>query len=122
MSGGYAAGREALYAAIERDVPEVRCLREPGVAGDPPFVYIGPPSLTWETYGVSPTSAVYEVVLAVTADERAVDRLFDLLDKVANAIDESREADAAVVSAEPGVWQAGNTNLPAYFIRAEAAV
>jgi hypothetical protein len=114
--------REALYSAIEGLVPDVRCIREPGAQGNPPIVYVGPPSLTWQDYGFGPTTAVYEVVLAVAADERAVDRLFDLLGPVTDAIDGSREAEASVVSAEPGVWQAGNSNLPAYFIRAEAAV
>jgi len=114
--------REALYVAIEVAVPQVRCTRQPGAQAEPPMVYIGPPSLTWEDYGLGATSAAYEVVLAVPADERAVDRLFELLDPITNAIDEGEDAGAVVVSAEPGVWQAGNTNLPAYFIRAEAAV
>jgi hypothetical protein len=114
--------REALYRAVEQNVPRVRCLRRPLVSGDPPFFYVQPPSMTWETYGFGPTEAVYEGVLAVAADENAVDRLLEFLRPITDAIDGAKDVDAAVVSAEPGVWRAGNTELPAYFIRAEAAV
>lgn len=121
MSGGYSEAREALGRAAAT-VVGVRVLSRPGIAGDPPLVYVQPPTLTWERFDLGPSEAVFEVILAVAADENAIERLFELLDPVCNAIENARDVDADVVSAEPGLWRAGNTELPAYFIRTEVAV
>lgn len=125
MSGGYVAAHAGLADAIQAGVDTVRVLRVPGVVGDPPLVYVQPPTLSWDGYITEPTESVYEVVLAVKADEHAVQRLFELLPLVTAAIDGARQThnvDAVVKTAEPGVWRVGNTELPAYFIRTEVSI
>jgi hypothetical protein len=120
MSESYKLAAAALADAAET-VSGVRVLRRPGAQGAPPLVYVPPPSLTWDGYEINPTDAVFEVVLAVAADEYAIERLYEFLPPVCEALDTAKGCDATVKSAEPGVWRAGSTDLPAYFIRVEAA-
>lgn len=120
MSGGYGAAFTAICDAVEQYAPGVRVLRRPGVSGEPPLVYVQPPTLAWDTFDPDPNEAVFEVILAVAADEKAIERLFDLLPQVSAAVD--RAENTVVKSAEPGVWRAGASELPAYFIRAEVAI
>jgi hypothetical protein len=120
MSGGYAVAHDRLCVALEQGAQGVRTLRRPGVAGETPLAYVQPPTLSWDGFEIDPTEAVFEVILAVAADEKAIERLFDLLPQVTNALDQAE--DAVVKSAEPGVWRAGASELPAYFIRVEVAI
>ncbi len=103
-------------------VEGVRVLRRPTVTGDPPVVYVQPPSLTWDAYGTGPTEAVFEVIIAVRADAHAVERLFDLLDPVTEALDTADGVSAVVKESEPGVWRVGTAELPCYFIRCEVSL
>jgi len=134
MSGGYAAAHaglaDVIAAAVDAADPEsyfgrVTVLRRPGKLGTPPVVYVPPPSLTWDAAVAAPTEAVFELVAAVKADEDAIERLFELLDPLSEAIfDAGRTGglDAVIVSCEPAVWTTGGTELPAYFVRTEVAV
>lgn len=118
--GGIAAIGEAL-AQVCATVPDLLVLRQPGVAGPPPLVYVPPASMTWDGYVAAPTEAAFELVLAVAATPEAIASLYDLLPQVTEAVDNS-DVDAVVKSAEPGLWRTGTTELPAYFIRIEAAI
>jgi len=53
-----------------------------------------------------------QVFLVVPADDRAVPRLLSNVQSVADAI--NTVEDASVTSANPTVFLAGNTELPAY--------
>lgn len=86
-----------------------------GAPANPPCVMAGPPSLTWETYGVPPTGARFPLYVVVAKEDRALERLWDLVPKVAAAIDEN--TDAVVLRADPASW--GNPELPAYLIEVE---
>lgn len=114
---GIAADLAALLGAIEG----LRVEQRPGKAPAPPVVYIPPAAFAWEGYVLAPTEATFELVLAVAADERAVEALYDLLPQVTESIDGSA-VDAVVKSADPGVWRVGSVELPAYFITVEAAI
>lgn len=121
MSGAYAAGHAGLCDALDT-VGGLRVLRRPGALGNPPVAYVPPPELTWDGYVTEPTEAVFEVVLAVAADDRAIENLFRFLPLVTAAIEDAEQVDAVVKTATPGVWRTGNTELPCYFIRTEVAV
>jgi hypothetical protein len=123
MSGGHVEAWRRLCDVL-REVEGITLVPRPGGQATPPAIYVPPPSLTWDGYRDEPTEAVYEVVLAVKADELAIERLFDLLGVVTQAIDRAGHegrVDAVVRTAEPGVWRVGNLELPCYFIRTEVA-
>jgi|SRR5262245_1287829 len=127
MSGSYQAAHERLAVVLEAASAAApakqrfRVERKPGPLGNPPTVYIPPPELTWDAVMRAPTEAVFEVVVAVAADEFAIERLFALLPIVTTAIDDAENLDASVLSATPGVWRSGNVDLPCYFVRTEIA-
>jgi hypothetical protein len=80
---------------------------------------IGPPALIWEGMCDGPTSARFLVyVVAVPADERAIERLWELVPLVAEAIDDV--TDAVVTTALPGQW--GSANLPCYELTVEVSL
>lgn len=87
---------------------------------DPPGVLIGPPQLEWETGCWEPTTARVVVHLAVAMTDRAMDRLLALLPVVTDALNDVPSA--AVMSATPGVWNAGGTDLPCYDVLVEVAL
>lgn len=90
---------------------------------DPPAVALAPPQLRWDgPIELGPREATWTVVLAVSggAGRDPVADLFRLLPVVADAIEGT--ADATVRRAEPGVYRAGATELPAYFVFAELAL
>lgn len=108
-------------ATLLETVGGLRIERRPGGAPAPPVLYVPPAELTWDGYALAPTAASWQLVLAVAADERAIEALYDLLPQVTETIDGS-SVDAVVKSAEPGVWRVGAVELPAYFITVEAAI
>lgn len=114
------ADMSAALAAALGTVAGLSVYTDPGVSADPPAVLIGPPSLTWDGYVSAPTDARYELILMVAADERANERLWDLLPQVAAAVDTVQ--DAVVRSAEPGAWTTGTTELPCYRITVETSL
>lgn len=84
----------------------------------PPAVALGPPTFTFEGYTSAPVSARVVVALVVAADERAQARLLSLLPAVTEAVHD--HTDAVVLTATPGSWTTGGSDLPAYLIEIEA--
>jgi hypothetical protein len=110
---------EELATAL-RSVPELRVYTDPGASVDPPAALVGPPQLTWGAYDVGPTAARFVVIVLVTADERAMVRLWDLVPQAAAAIEEVD--DAVVRQANPGTFTTGGTELPCYEIQVEVSL
>lgn len=105
--------------SVLQAVPGVRVYTDMGQAVDPPAVVIPPPSLTYDAYRPTPTEASFKVALVVAQDDRAVERLFALLDPVQQAIYDSEFA-AMSAAAEPGSW--GSNPLPCYLLTIEVSV
>lgn len=104
-----------LRVALKR-VAGTRVVTDPGATLDPPALVLGPPSLQWEGMGGGPTSATFLVYVTVKADERALERLWDLVPAVASELDAVR--DAVVLRADPGSYR----ELPCYEIQVEVAL
>lgn len=109
---------EMVGSALD-GVEDVRYYRDLGANVDPPATLLGPPQLKWEAYCSDPTSAQFMVYLVVPAKDRAIEQLWDLVPKVAEALDES---DAVVRRADPGTFNAGGSDLPSYELTVEVAV
>ncbi len=88
-----------------------------GHALAPPSVVVGPPALEWEGGCPGPTGARFLVYVVVDQADRALESLWDLVPQVAAVVDE--DTAGVVVRAEPGVYPAGGTDLPAYVIEVE---
>lgn len=114
---------EALETALEA-VPKLQVYRDPGANVDPPAAVLGPPSLAWETYGdgtgVYPTSATFPVYVVTAADDRSLERLWELVPEVAAALESV--ADAVTPTADPGAYNTGGVQLPCYEILAEVSL
>lgn len=87
---------------------------------DPPATLVGAPRLVWDSACGEPTSATFLVYLMVPLDDRAVDRLQDLLPLVVDAIESV--PDAVVTAATPLASPFGGADLPAYEITTEVAL
>ena len=111
---------EQLRAAV-RTVEGVRVYEDPSATVRPPAAVVGPPRLQWEAGCLGPTSATFIVIIMVALDKRAVEQLLDLVPKVADAIDE-QVIDAAVISADPAIFNAGGTDLPSYELTVEVSL
>lgn len=120
VTGGPIAEAAAILADAARDVPGVRIYTDPGANTDPPAVVVGPPVLAWEAQCLDPSSARFTVYLMVPADERAMERLWDLVPQLADQFD--RLADAAVTGAVPFIFNAAGVDLPAYAITVEVGL
>ncbi|MHA6626886.1 hypothetical protein ACU61A_15735 [Pseudonocardia sichuanensis] len=107
----------ALEAAL-KTVEGLRVYTDPAATVNPPGVVVVPPTLTWGGYRDGPTDALFVVAVVVRPDARAVERLWELVPRVAAALDEL--PDVAVRQAEPGTW--GSSNLPAYLIETGVAL
>jgi hypothetical protein len=110
----------ALVAAL-RSVPNLSA----GFVTDvnqsaPPVALVQPPVLGWAGYRDGPTSATFEVVLCVAMDSRAMERLYDLVPTVAEAIEDV--PDASVTEARPGTFPLGGQSLPCYSITVETSL
>lgn len=114
------ASLEAVSAAVADDL-QFRVIGDLSELTDPPAVALAPPSLReYSTIDGGPRVAVWTVAMVVPAGEHVVSGLFALLPVVCAALEGA--ADAVVTRAEPGVYRAGGTELPAYFITAEVAL
>lgn len=114
-----AQARAGLLAALGT-VDELRVESDVGAQLDPPAAMVGPPALTFGGPTSDPAGATFVVIVAVAADDRAVDRLFALLPEVTAAIES--QTDAVVTGADPGAWQNGSTALPCYEISVEMSL
>jgi hypothetical protein len=110
---------EDLLAAMEA-VEGVRLYRDPGATVDPPGIVLGPPTMRWESSCLAPSSARFIVYVTERADERALERLWDLVPTVAEALDQLSKA--AVLQAAPGTFTSGGVDLPAYLIEVEVSL
>lgn len=110
---------EALVAALQT-VDGVRSYTDLGAVVDPPATILGPPALSWQGIGSTPAEARFLVIVAEQADDRAMPRLWDLVPRVAEALEDVQ--DAVVISATPGSWTTGGTELPCYEITVEISL
>lgn len=110
-----------LTAAL-KTVDGLRVITDGTAQLDPPCALLGPPQLDWTGYNNSaPSQATFVVLIAVPADDRATERLWDLVVTVAAAIES--EVDAVVRQAFPISVSAGqNADLPAYQLSVEMSL
>jgi hypothetical protein len=108
----------ALEAAL-KTVAGLRLYRL-GETVDPPGIVVGPPQLVWESYGAGPATATFAVFVMVAMDDKALERLWEYVTPVAEAVESV--ADAVVRSADPGVYAAGTTDLPCYTLQVEMSL
>lgn len=87
---------------------------------DPPALLVSPPSIRWEAYCDAPTSATFHVFLVLSPTEKVLERMWDFIPTVAQAITEYDEA--VVTSAEPSTFNAEGTDMPAYDFTTEVAL
>jgi hypothetical protein len=106
--------RAELEAALA-GVPDVP-VKRPGENVIPPVTIVGPPALRWEVLALKPTSARFLIYAIVDADERALERLDDLVLLVAEALDGTR---GVVTAADPAIYPVGTSELPCYQITVE---
>jgi hypothetical protein len=110
---------DAIVVAL-RTVPNLRVSLDAGGAVSPPQAVVGPPRLVWEGYCDGPTSGTFRVALVVANTDHAMERLWDLLPAVAEAIDSVPAA--AVTRADPGSFTSGGADLPAYDLTIEVSL
>lgn len=110
-----------LIAAL-KTVDTLRVISDGTAALDPPCALLGPPQLDWTVYNSSaPDQATFVVMVAVPADDRATERLWDLVVTVAAAIESV--VDAVVRSAFPiSVAVGTSADLPAYQLQVEMSL
>jgi hypothetical protein len=120
MSGVVSQTAEQLVSVL-RTVEGLRVTSDPAAVATGPTAVVGPPALTWESYCVEPTGAVWVVHLVVDATERTVENLWRLVTEVAAAVDE-RFLAGSVIRADPGTWSAGGTDLPSYAIQVDVVL
>lgn len=110
---------EALLAAL-KGVQGVRAYSDPAASLSPPATVLGPPVLSWETLSIDPLRATFIVYVVTSADDRALERLWDLVPAVASAVgDDGR---FAATRAAPGAWSTGGQDLPAYLLTVETTL
>lgn len=107
---------ERLTAAL-KTVPNLPVSSDPSKVVSPPAVVVSVPRLTFEAVCSEPTSLTFTVFLVVPLDAMTVDRLWDLISPVTQAIED--HADAVVTTADPGVYLAGTAELPCYALTVE---
>jgi hypothetical protein len=92
-----------------------------GANVDPPALLLGMPRLTFSSYCPGQiTGATFPVFLVVAMDDRAQLRLWELAEPVAEAVESA--VDATIGSCEPGLYMAGQTELPSYTFTVEMSL
>lgn len=121
------AAHDALMASLKAAAAALPAAQRFVVVGDlseltdPPAVGLAPPQLRWEgPIEFGPREATWTAALVVPAGGDVVGDLLALVPVVADALEGT--ADAVVTRAEPGVYRAGGTELPAYYVFAEVAL
>lgn len=120
MAGEVVAAAEALKTAL-RTVAGLRVVQDPGATVDGPTAVVAVPALVWESHCPEPTGAQWVVHLVVDANDRAVERLWQLVTDVSTAVDK-HFPDGSVIRADPGTWSAGGSELPSYAIQVDVAL
>lgn len=119
MSAIRAAG-DALEDVL-KTVDGVRPYRDPGANIQPPGVLIGAPLLHWDLLDTAPSRATFRLYVLSREDDRALERIVDLVPLVAGAV--ATYDRATVLSpAAPGEWNAGGTALPAYVLNVDVVL
>lgn len=120
MSGKVKAAAEMLTGALKL-IPRLPNHTDIAAPVDPPCTVLGPPDIRWEGPGHAPTSARFPVYIVEVDDSGAVERLWDLAEVVAEAIDET---DAVIDPANPGLPSVypGAAPLPCYLLSVEVAL
>lgn len=108
-----------ILAAL-KGVEGTNTLSDPGATPRPPSLVLGPPSLQWQGACAGPTSARFLVYVVEKVDDRALERLWDLVPTVADALDAM--PDASVIRADPGAYLSGGVELPCYEIQIEVSL
>jgi hypothetical protein len=105
-----------------KTIPGLRVYQDPGatVQGTTGAI-IAPPIVEWQAFRREPTGCTFVVHLVVPFDQYAVGRLYDLVEPVAEAIENSDPA-FAVTNAAPGLIQQGGTQLPTYALTVEVGL
>lgn len=88
-----------------------------GASLNPPAVVVGPPRFTPLGVCAGPATATFPVTIAVALDDRALERLWELVPAVWEAIED--QTDAVVIAADPGTYSTGSGDLPAYELTVE---
>lgn len=116
--------RDVIAAVEINGKPLGRAVRyEPGGStNDPIEVNIAPPSFSYRTGCLGPTSMTTDVFLVVVVGDISVHNMIALERGVADAIDSSESVDATVQGSTPGVWRRGTTDMPAYVITVEVGL
>ena len=108
--------RAALSDALSV-VPGLRVYTDPGKSIQPPAAVVSLPDLQFEGYCVEPTGATFDIAVVVKLDDRAIERLAELVLQVTEALSEVPKA--AVQAARIGSW---NDQLPAYNVEIEVSL
>ena len=111
--------RDALNTALT-GLDGIRNYTNLGATVDPPATIVSLPRLAWQATCSEPTSATFLVYLIVALNDRAVDRLQDMLPAVVEAIESY--PDAVVTTATPLASPFGGPDLPAYEFTVEVAL
>jgi hypothetical protein len=82
-----------------------------------PGVVLGAPALTWGTGCIDPTEGRWIVYVVTAVSDRAMEELWDLVPRVAAALD--AVPSASVIRADPGAFPDGASQLPCYEITVE---
>lgn len=105
---------DALKTAL-KTVEGIKVYTDPAETVDPPAALVGPPRLDWEGYGPV-AAATFPVFVIVPLDDRALQRLWELVPAVQAALETT---DATARTASPIVFNSGGQDLPAYEITTE---
>jgi hypothetical protein len=111
---------DALVAALGA-VPGLRASVIDGRDFNPPQAIVGPPTLTYETFcgGAGPSEMSFPVTLIVKPDARSMERLFDMIPLVTDAV--MGVEGAVVMTATPGTYGGSGEGLPAYTFEIEVS-
>lgn len=107
---------DELEAAL-RGVEGSRYYGEPGATIDRLGVVMTSPELRWDHFCEGPNAATFLIYVVTAADERALEDLWELVPRVALALDGVENA--AVTRAAPGTFYTGGSELPSYEITCE---
>lgn len=99
----------------------IRVYRDPGATVDPPGVVMGAPTLHWDLLDAAPNRATFQLYVISTENDRALERLWDLVPAVVAA---ASTYDRAAVgdTATSGSFNSGGVDLPAYTISVDVAL
>lgn len=106
---------------VLKTVDGLRVISDGTAALDPPCALLGPPQLERTSYGQRWDSATFVVLIAVPANDRATENLWDLVETVASTVES--DLDAVVRSAFPvSVANGPDADLPAYQLQTEVSL